>query len=106
MGSEVKTWLKFVAANVRQLRLKLGQTQERLAELAGIDPRYVQDVERARTNFSFGIFIALASALGVPPSRLLRPARMTPAKAGRPPTAGPRPRKAEGRAPSKKRPPS
>jgi len=87
MALGARTWLRYVAANVRALRLRRGLTQEQLGERSGIEPRYVQDVERARTNLSFAVFVALANALGVVPARLLRPAEMAPARTGRPPTA-------------------
>ncbi len=84
MVSQFGTWQRYVAANVRRLRIKKGLTQEQLGELAEIEPRYVQDVERARTNFSFAVFIRIAEALGVSPAHLLRPAEMAPARSGRP----------------------
>jgi len=77
-------WLEYVAGNVHRLRVKRGLTQEKLGELASIAPRYVQDVEKGRANISFVVFIGLADALEVDPRRLLRPARMPPAKPGRP----------------------
>ncbi len=87
MALGARTWLRYVAANVRALRVRRGLTQEQLGERAGIEPRYVQDVERARTNLSFAVFVALANALDVVPARLLRPAEMPPARPGRPRTS-------------------
>ncbi|MFI5303028.1 MAG: helix-turn-helix domain-containing protein [Polyangiales bacterium] len=85
MAPAVSPWLRYVAANVRRLRAKAGLTQEELGERAEIEPRYLQDVEHARTNLSFAIFVRLATALDVDPRRLLRPAQMPPTRAGRPP---------------------
>jgi transcriptional regulator with XRE-family HTH domain len=84
MGSKVRIWLQYIAGNAKKLRIKAGLTQEQLGEKAGIDPRYVQDVERARSNISMAVFIGLAEALGVAPSRLLRPADLPHARPGRP----------------------
>lgn len=71
-------------ANVRRLRLRAGWTQEDLAEHAGIDWRSVQEVERARTNFTLAVLVSLADALEVDPRELLRPATLPPARPGRP----------------------
>ena len=59
-------------------------TQERLAELADIDVRYVQRIERGVVNLRFKSFVKLATALDVSPAALLRPASLKPAKVGRP----------------------
>jgi len=85
MGTGIKPWLRNVAGNVRRLRLKQGLTQEQLAEKAEIEARYVQDIERAKTNMTLAILVALAEALGVDPRALLKPAALLPARAGRPP---------------------
>jgi transcriptional regulator with XRE-family HTH domain len=84
MVPKVRIWLQYIAGNAKKLRIKAGLTQEQLGEKAGIDPRYVQDVERARSNISMAVFIGLADALGVAPSRLLRPTDLPPARPGRP----------------------
>lgn len=60
-------------------------TQETLAERAGQDLSYLQRVERGTTNLSAKVLLALAIALDVPPSLLVRKARLGPAKRGRPP---------------------
>jgi DNA-binding XRE family transcriptional regulator len=75
---------RYIAANVKRLRLKNGLTQEALAEHAGIEPRYLQDVEKGRTNLSLAVLVGLAEALEVDERELLRPARLAPSKAGRP----------------------
>jgi transcriptional regulator with XRE-family HTH domain len=78
-------WLRYVAANIKRLRLKHGWTQEVLAEKAGMEVRYVQEIERAKTNMTLAILVDLANALGVHPRVLLAEAEMKPAKPGRPP---------------------
>jgi transcriptional regulator with XRE-family HTH domain len=61
-------------------------TQEVLAERAGIEPRYLQEVEKGRTNLSLGVLISLALALKVDERDLLRPAaELPPTRPGRPP---------------------
>jgi transcriptional regulator with XRE-family HTH domain len=77
-------FLRSIAANVRRLRSRRGLTQEALAERARQDLSYLQRVERGATNLSAGVLLALAIALDVPPSLLVRKARLAPIKRGRP----------------------
>lgn len=83
--TSVSRWLRYVAANTRRLRRKQGWSQEVLAEKAGLEVRYVQEIERAKTNMTLAILVDLASALGVHPRVLLNQAEMKPARPGRPP---------------------
>jgi transcriptional regulator with XRE-family HTH domain len=85
-----------VAGNVAKLRQASGWTQEQLAERAQLATRYLQRVERGSVNISVVVLVQLARALSVPASRLLRPARLTPARRGRP-------RKVPGPVPREKR---
>jgi transcriptional regulator with XRE-family HTH domain len=78
------TLLAYLGANVRRLRARRALTQEALAELADIDVRYVQRIERGAVNLRFRSFAKLATALEVPPAALLRPAALKPIKVGRP----------------------
>jgi len=50
---------------VRSLRLARAYSQERLAEEAGLHPRYVSDVERGRRNVGLINIDRLARALSV-----------------------------------------
>jgi transcriptional regulator with XRE-family HTH domain len=77
-------WLRYVAGNTKRLRLKHAWTQEALAEKAGLEARYVQEIERAKTNMTLAVLVDLATALGVHPRALLNEAEMKPAKPGRP----------------------
>jgi transcriptional regulator with XRE-family HTH domain len=77
--------LERIGANVVTRRKKLGLTQERLAALADLDLRFVQRVERARTNLSVAVLIGLADALETEPEALFRPAVLPPPVVGRPP---------------------
>lgn len=88
MGEDprVGPWLRHVAANVRRLRERRGLAQEQLANEARVAPRYLQEVERARTNMSLAMLVRLAETLEVDRRRLLRPAPpLAVARRGRPP---------------------
>jgi DNA-binding XRE family transcriptional regulator len=50
-------------AAVRARRLKLSLTQERLAELTGLDPTYISGIERGRRNPSLKNIVKIARAL-------------------------------------------
>ncbi len=56
---------------VRNLRLKKGISQEKLAELAGIHRTYIGDVERGTRNIALVNMVRVATALGVPLSHLV-----------------------------------
>lgn len=81
---EAAALLGYIAANVRRLREKRGLSQERFAEVAGLDFRFTQRVERGRLNFSIETLVRLAAALDTTPGALLRPAKLSPPKPGRP----------------------
>jgi transcriptional regulator with XRE-family HTH domain len=86
MPSErAKAVFEYVGANVSRVRARVGLTQEKLAEAAELDLRFLQRVERGRTNLSVQVLASLADALGVEPGRLLRPAKLPEARRGRPP---------------------
>ncbi|XYH95542.1 helix-turn-helix domain-containing protein [Sorangium sp. So ce1128] len=76
--------LSFIAANVRRLRLKRGMTQQELAETAGIALRFLQEIERAKTNVGVAVLVKLADVLGVPPGVLFRRRERPEVKRGRP----------------------
>lgn len=56
---------------VRKLRRSKGISQEKLAELAEIHRTYIGDVERGTRNIALVNMTKIASALGVPLSRLV-----------------------------------
>ncbi len=81
---ETSVVLGHIAANVRRLREKRLLSQEKFAEHAGLDARFTQRVERGRLNFSIETLVRLAAALDTTPGALLRPAKLSPPKPGRP----------------------
>lgn len=58
--------------NVKRLRRAAGFTQERLAERAGISPRYLQRIEDGTFGCSLAVLIRLRRALNVDWDTLLR----------------------------------
>jgi transcriptional regulator with XRE-family HTH domain len=56
---------------VRAIRLQLGISQEKLAELADLHRNYVGGVERGERNIALLNIVALARALKIKPSTLL-----------------------------------
>lgn len=89
----IQNLLDFVAANVRRLRARQQLTQEALAELAGMDARFLQRVERGQVNMRLETLLRLAEALGVPLVRLLRRASLPAPTPGRPRIAAARRRR-------------
>jgi len=63
---------KIVAKNVRRFRLKLGLTQEGLAEKADMHWTFISGVERCKYNISLNSIVRLAKALGRLPHELLK----------------------------------
>ena len=64
-----------LAANVQRIRLELGHSQERLAELAGFHRTYVSQVERQVANVTLDNIQRLASVLDVPVAVLFTAAK-------------------------------
>ncbi|MBI4511476.1 MAG: helix-turn-helix transcriptional regulator [Deltaproteobacteria bacterium] len=76
--------LESIAANVKSLRSQRQMTQETLAEASGVDLRFLQKIEAARTGMSVDVLVRLADALHVGPGRLLRFRRLPEPRRGRP----------------------
>jgi len=68
------TKLKFLGANIQRRRRRMGITQEKLAEKAGLDPRYIRTLESPRANPRVAVLIAVAEALGASLDSLFRTA--------------------------------
>lgn len=64
--------LRTFGETVRELRRAQGLSQEALAERAGLHRTYIGGIERGERNIALLNIIALARALSVPPSRLVR----------------------------------
>lgn len=56
---------------VRELRLRKGISQERLAEQASLDRTFVSMIERGRRRPTLDTAKRLASALGIPLSKIV-----------------------------------
>lgn len=72
--SGVSDQLRQFGARVRELRSKIGWSQERLAQECRLDRSYIGGVERGERNVSLINIHKIAKALVVPPSRLLETA--------------------------------
>lgn len=69
---ETSIRLKF-GKNLRALREKRGLTQEKLAELVGIDYKYIQKIEgKNPPNIKLETIEKLAKTLKVDPAKLLK----------------------------------
>lgn len=62
---------KAFGERLRERRLALGLSQEKLAERAGLHRTYVGSVERGERNVSLDNIVRLADAVRVKPSDLL-----------------------------------
>lgn len=60
-----------VGERVRAHRVRLGLSQEALADRADLHRTYIGSVERGQRNLSLSNLFALADALGVPATDLL-----------------------------------
>jgi DNA-binding XRE family transcriptional regulator len=78
ISAETGNALGALGAHVRRLRRESNLTQETLAELAAIDPTYVQRIERGQGNVSLSILVRLSQALGINLSTLVRPVDLAP----------------------------
>lgn len=84
MESDAEPVLRRLGRRVAELRKARGWTQEGMAELLDVTPRYVQAIEAGGENLSVGSLVRLAKVLRVRlPALFERPASMT-RKAGRP----------------------
>lgn len=69
---ENKAILKAIGDKIRLLRKAQGMSQESLAELSGLHVSFISYVETAKTNPSVVNLYAIAQALNVPLSELVR----------------------------------
>lgn len=64
--------LTIIAKNVKNRRLELNLSQERLAELAELHPNYISLIERSKCNISVITLEKLAKALEVEISEIFK----------------------------------
>lgn len=64
-------FLKGIGEKVRALRKAKNISQEKLAELSGLHPTYISDIERGTVNASINTFYLIANALEIPFSELV-----------------------------------
>lgn len=64
--------LAALGRNLRREREKKTLTQEKLAEIAGLDPTYVSGIERGLRNPGIRNVAKLAKALGITTSQLCK----------------------------------
>ena len=79
-GSMVKAFAK----NIRRIRLKKKMTQEQVAEMAGINPKYLGEIERGLKSPTGPVIDKLAKALSVPVCAILSSKRCPCARNGMP----------------------
>jgi transcriptional regulator with XRE-family HTH domain len=72
--SDPKAARGILGANVKRLRKAQRLSQERLAELTDLDQPHISEIEAGLVNLTLDNLQALALALGVEPSDLLKTA--------------------------------
>ena len=60
-----------LGASIRKLRTERRYSQEQLAGLAGMNAKYLSEVERGTRNLSVELLMALAKVLAVAPAEML-----------------------------------
>jgi transcriptional regulator with XRE-family HTH domain len=73
--SDPKAARGILGTNVKRLRKAQRLSQERLAESTGLDQPHISEIEAGLINLTLDNVQALAVALGVEPSDLLKPSR-------------------------------
>jgi transcriptional regulator with XRE-family HTH domain len=71
MGTDNVSVQVLLGVRIRKLRQEQNITQEKLAELAGLDRSYFGSVERGERNPSLANLVKVASSLGVTLSELV-----------------------------------
>lgn len=65
--------LRLFGERLRELRTERNLSQERLAELAGLDRNYIGQIERAERNVALVNIVRIAKALEVDAGELFTP---------------------------------
>ena len=63
-------YLRIIGNNIREKRLKLGLSQNHIAEFSGVNRTYVGKIERGKANLSINLLVAIAESIDVEPSSL------------------------------------
>ena len=84
MASPRPDRLRYLGANILRLRRRRGWTQEKLAERAGLDARYLRILESPKANPRAAVLLAVADALDVSLGPLFRPTKLPKREPGRP----------------------
>ncbi|HAI70301.1 MAG TPA: hypothetical protein DCM38_12805 [Gammaproteobacteria bacterium] len=71
MTSSVSSVIANLAHRLKYHRLKLGLTQEELAEKAALNPRHIQKLESGELNVTIGTLVSIALALDIKLTNLL-----------------------------------
>jgi transcriptional regulator with XRE-family HTH domain len=72
METDKSHYLRLFGLQVRELRKESGLSQEKLAELSGLDRSYLGGIERGEHNLALLNIIKLYTALEVQPSDLFK----------------------------------
>lgn len=64
-------FLKVLGNKVRAIRKSKRISQEKLAELSGLHPTYISDIENGKVNASIYSYFVVANALGIPLSEIV-----------------------------------
>ena len=65
MENECLQILRIFDSNVQKYRLRMGISQEKLADLCGLHRTYISDIERCNRNVSLKSVEKISEALGV-----------------------------------------
>lgn len=66
MISMDKKFLKILGHNIKVERVKQDYTQEKLAELSGVQMQHISKIEKGECNIKFLTLIAILKGLNVP----------------------------------------
>jgi transcriptional regulator with XRE-family HTH domain len=71
-----KSVARALGRSVKECRLKIGMTQQQLADACGLDIGYIGGIERGQRNPTLGVMQSIASVLEVRVSHLLKKANL------------------------------
>ena len=67
---DTSEFLKLMGSKIRAIRKARGISQEKLAELSGLHPTYISEIERGTVNASLYSFYLITTAFNIPFSEL------------------------------------